>query len=134
MLPNPMLPHPMLPNHTLPNPMLPNRALLLIHEYSRPMTRPDWRKSKPVITTFKLYVNFKERRESVLVDNVLNNIRSTDWYYKYNTIQQYGLQGYFRNHISEYGIPYNPAINIYKIDGISDAIRRNNLIYSYYWY
>lgn len=128
-----MLPHPMLPHPMLPHPMLPNRALLLIRDYSRPMTRPDWRKSKPIITTFKLYVIFKLRRESVFVDNVLNNIRRTDWYYKYNTIQQYGLQGYFRNHIYEYGIPYNSDIyNIYAIDGISDAIRKNNLLY--YWY
>ena len=34
---------------------LPNRALLLIHDYSRPMTRPDWRKSTPIITIYKLY-------------------------------------------------------------------------------
>ena len=35
---------------------LPSRVLLLISEYSKPMTRPDWRKSKPIITKYQLYL------------------------------------------------------------------------------
>ena len=92
-----MLPNPMLPNPMLPNPVLPIRALHLIHDYSRPLTRPNWRKSKPIITTYKLYVIFKERRPSQMTDNVLNNIHGTDWYYAFQTIKNHGLQNYFRN-------------------------------------
>ncbi len=36
--------------------MLPSRALLLIREYSKPFTRPDWRDSKPLITRYQLYL------------------------------------------------------------------------------
>ena len=130
-----MLPCRALPCRALPCRALPCRALDLIREYSRPLTRANWRKSKPIITTYKLYVIFKERRPSQMSDNVLNNIQCTDWYYAFKTIKNHGLQNYFRNHFYEYGVPYNPAIhNIYAIDGISDAIRQNNLLYSYYWF
>ena len=43
-------------SYTLQSHALPNRALLLINEYSKPLTRPDWRKSKPLITTYLLYL------------------------------------------------------------------------------
>ena len=45
-----------LPSRALPNRILPSRALLIISEYSKPMTRPDWRQSKPLITTYYLYL------------------------------------------------------------------------------
>ena len=35
---------------------LPIRAVHLISEYSKPLTRPDWRKSLPIVTTFRLYL------------------------------------------------------------------------------
>ena len=45
----------------LPSRALPSRTLLLISEYSKPMTRPDWRESKPIITKYQLclYLVFK---------------------------------------------------------------------------
>ncbi len=49
----------MLPSLTLPRTSLPSRALILIHEYSQPMTRPNWRKSKPIITTYHLYLEVR---------------------------------------------------------------------------
>jgi hypothetical protein len=68
--------------------MLPNRALLLIHDYSLPMTRPDWRKSNPIITTCCLYsrvsylshFNHNRRSKYSLDYNLLCNILQTDWY------------------------------------------------------
>ena len=72
---------------------LPSRALLLIHDYSRPMTRSNWRKSKPIITTFELYVHVRSiylYRNAPLNKRVhyiiLRNIKQTNWfniYYKY---------------------------------------------------
>ena len=48
-----------LPCRALPRRALPCRALYLIREYSKPLTRPDWRHSKPIITTFRLYLLIK---------------------------------------------------------------------------
>jgi hypothetical protein len=44
---------------SLPCRALPFRALLLIREYSQPITRPNWRKSKPIITTYHLYLEVR---------------------------------------------------------------------------
>ena len=52
--------------------VLPSRALLLIHDYSRPMTRGNWRKSKPIITTYDLYLHI---RSIYLYRNAPLNIR-----------------------------------------------------------
>jgi hypothetical protein len=48
-----------LPSYTLPSYTLPSRALDLIHEYSRPMTKHNWRDSKPIISTYRLYLQVK---------------------------------------------------------------------------
>ena len=53
-LPSRVLPSRVLPSRALPSRALPSRTLLLISEYSKPMTRPDWRKSKPIITKYQL--------------------------------------------------------------------------------
>ena len=37
------------------SPSLPCRALSLIREYSKPLTHPEWRKSNPVISQYKLH-------------------------------------------------------------------------------
>jgi len=61
---------------------LPSCALRLIHEYSKPMTRPDWRNSKPLTTTYQLYNNTLIRN-GLLMAYLLMNIVETDWYYLY---------------------------------------------------
>ena len=80
---------------SLPCRSLPCRALTLIHDYSRPLTRPDWKKSKPIITTYDLYLHVKyiDPRNlfpptEILHRVILHNILITDWYfnYYYNTI------------------------------------------------
>ncbi len=60
--------------------MLPERALIMIREYSKPMTRPDWRKCKPLTTTYQLYNNTLIR-DGLLMAYLLMNIVETDWYY-----------------------------------------------------
>ena len=60
--------------------MLPGRAISLISEYSKPMTRPDWRQSKPLTTTYQLYNNTLIR-DGLLMAYLLMNIIDTDWYY-----------------------------------------------------
>jgi hypothetical protein len=76
-----------LPSHALPSHALPSRALLLIHDYSRPMTRPDWRKSKPIISTYRLYLKVQyfykselKKSKQLLYRTILRSIYNTDWY------------------------------------------------------
>ena len=65
---------------------LPCRALHLISEYSKPLTRPDWRKSKPLTTTYQLYNNTLIR-DGLLMAHLLLNIIDTEWYYLCMTIK-----------------------------------------------
>jgi hypothetical protein len=79
--------------------VLPSRVLLLINEYSKPVTRPDWRKSKPIITTHCLFsrvfyirhyipLQMSPPSKYVLDYNLLCNIIQTDWYFRYK-LQHY---------------------------------------------
>jgi hypothetical protein len=70
---------------------LPQRALTLIHEYSRPITRPDWRKSRPIITTYELYLQVRSVylcryiQSNRMVDFIiLRNIKHTNWFQFYS--------------------------------------------------
>jgi len=99
---------------------LPSRALLLIRNYSRPMTRPDWRKSKPIITTYRLYLHVKQvidinnyTRYNTLYHNVLYKINGTEWYFAYYYIKCYGLSCYKND------IKYNLKLDV---DGLQDAL------------
>ena len=97
------LPTYVLPSHALQSRALPNRALDLIREYSRPMTRPDWRKSKPVVSTYMLFVyslyscpftfpRMPFNRRHYLYQIILKNIMETCWYDLYNNIQYIGMR------------------------------------------
>lgn len=100
--------------------MLPIRALEIIREYSKPMTRPNWRQSKPIITTYRLYLYVKNlieinnyTRYDTLYHTVLYGINCTDWYFAYYYTKCYGYNRY----INDY--KYN-LLNL-DVDGIQDA-------------
>ena len=113
------LPSYALPSYALPSYVLPYRALTLISEYSKPMTRPDWRKSKPIITTYRLYLSVINNYSN-LCYYILSNIWLTDWYELYTYIKAYGFDNYYY---------YNKNNNILQIDGIAQLKReRYNLI------
>jgi hypothetical protein len=81
----------MTPSYALPSYALPSRALSLIREYSKPLTRTDWRQSKPLTTTYQMYNNTLVR-DGLLMAYLLMNIIDTEWYYvsmtqKYNSIE-----------------------------------------------
>jgi hypothetical protein len=124
----------------LPCRALPCRALQLIREYSRPLTRADWRKSKPIVTPLNLllelcsksYEEQGNRRRMRLINKTIQNIRNTEWYWMYDTIRMYGLKKYYLLYFEKYGVKYNRHINIYKIDGIKDAIETYNYYYIKY--
>jgi len=102
---------------------LPVRALHLVQEYSRPLTRPDWRKSKPIITTYKLYCEYR-RREMVQgkrnIILLLDNIEHTDWFWIYNIIQLFGLERFYIKYFKKYGY----EANLKNIDGVKQAIEK----------
>ena len=94
--------------------MLPSRAIKLISEYSKPITRPDWRKSKPLVTQFNIYIFSISRNSewSKLKFGVFCLIINTDWYYIFVFIKQNGLDKYYYY----YGL--NDILNM---DGIIEA-------------
>ena len=102
---------------------LPCRAINLIREYSRPFTRPDWRDSKPIITTYQLYCEYRRRemvRGRIKIIILLDNIENTDWFWTYNIIQLYGLDKFYIKYFKEYGY----EANIKNIDGVTQAIQK----------
>jgi hypothetical protein len=94
--------------------MLPSRAIKLISEYSKPVTRSDWRKSKPLVTQFNIYLFSISRNSkwSKLKVRIFCLILDTDWYYIFIFIKQYGLDQYY------YHYGYNRILDM---DGIMDA-------------
>jgi len=74
-----------LDSRTLDSRTLPTRALSLISEYSKPMTLSDWRKSKPIVETYCLFV-IVINDYSPLGDYILSNICLTDWYLQNSTL------------------------------------------------
>jgi hypothetical protein len=101
-------------NDSLPCPSLPYRALTLIREYSKPLTRPDWRKSKPIVSTYRLYLNVINNFSN-LHYHILSNIWLTEWYELYTYIKTYGFDNYYYNHKNH---------NILQIDGIAELKKR----------
>ncbi len=79
--------------HALPCSSLPCRAVSLIHAYSRPLTRPDWRTIQR-LTTFDLYshVFCHLRPPTPLMLRIYYNILDTQWYKIYTTIKLFGIK------------------------------------------
>jgi hypothetical protein len=74
---------------------LPDDVLALIREYSKPLTRPNWRQSIPILSTYQLFlVTIKKIEDSWQFTHynvLLANIKETDWYWSYATLQDFGL-------------------------------------------
>ena len=58
---------------------LPSCAILLINDYSKPLTKCEWKASKPIISISKLYLLVYSVNSS-LHDIILTNIQNTEWY------------------------------------------------------
>ncbi len=96
---------------------LPLNVLQLISEYSKPVTRPNWRKSKPIISGYDLMI-WVSNPKSKLHYHILNNITKTDWYIEWYKIQDYikyyGIDNYCQYHNKKYD-------DIIRIKGIKFA-------------
>jgi len=102
---------------------LPTQALDLIRQYSKPLTRPDW-KRKPRLTFSLFYHNLIKHKYSIVIDTVIyrhiNNNNDTLTilrhyinnlsYYKTNTLnsvsKHFNIDVYKLQSIIQYGI-YN---------------------------
>ena len=102
---------------------LPCRALQIIREYAKPLTRPDWRNSKPIITTYRMYLHitrkildYSDQSSSDIHLRILWKIQDTDWYHAYGYVRCHGL--------NEYLYRLEPNETSYQhADGIQDAIK-----------
>jgi hypothetical protein len=106
--------------------LLPKNVLQLINEYSKPLTRPNWRESKPIVTTYKLYKLLYNTSENTKYNSLIIalclNIVDTEWYYMFIMITYNGWYvELFAN--ERFDNDYNKII---KIDGIKDALNKYN--------
>ena len=105
-----------LPSYALPSYALPSNVVSLIREYSKPLTRPDWRTLQKM-TTIDLY-SYSYRNLKILtplMELLFDNIHHTNWYNIYMTIKLYGI------YIAS--IKYNmTSQEILRIKGMSDAV------------
>ena len=62
-------------NKVLLNKVLPIQALTLISEYSKPLTRPDW-KTKPVIDFLTFYQNLRRRQKYNVICDLIYKIHN----------------------------------------------------------
>ena len=76
--------------------MLPERALALINEYSKPITRPDWRRIKPTNLLYfsNSLLNYHHIKYSQLSNIVVVNMRTSDIFVIGQYIQIYGVYKY----------------------------------------
>lgn len=106
-------------SNVLASHVLPSNVLRIINEYSKPVTRADWRTLRKM-TNYKLYnISMNVIRKKVnLVLIFQNNIKDTLWYKLYAFTQCWGIEKTSR----EYNIS---VYELLKIDGIAEAIEIN---------
>ena len=97
---------------------LPSRAVKMIREYSKPMTHPEWRKSNPIMTTYRLFKAALIRDilfvNPNLFEVLLDNIKETEWFKMYHNIVLFG--------VDQTSIDFNTTHkDILKIEGMHDA-------------
>jgi hypothetical protein len=111
---------------------LPDDVLALISAFSKPLTRPNWRQSKPILSTYQLFlVTIKKIEDSwqfTRYDDLYTNIKGTDWYWSYTNIRDFGLDIYYRHYQRYYG-EVTTIHNIQRVDGLSDAILQHKYLY-----
>uniref|UniRef100_A0A6C0JIA4 Uncharacterized protein n=1 Tax=viral metagenome TaxID=1070528 RepID=A0A6C0JIA4_9ZZZZ len=72
--------------------LLPSNVLRLIKEYSKPITRPNWRNSKPIVSVYEIYMGvYTSWDQDDLHYLIYRNIKKTYWYDIYWRIKVAGL-------------------------------------------
>jgi len=98
---------------------LPTRAVALIREYSKPLTRPDWR-TLHKISNYDLFYHISHSDYTVK-DIIMSNIRETDWYKMYLFIEVWGIE--------TAAVRYNmPTYDLININGMRYAVIQHNIM------
>ena len=84
----------MLTLNVLPLNLLPLNAIKLISEYSKPVTRPDWRTFKRQIDTRYFIQCLEKYNELSVFQLVKNNMVTSHFYVAYHHIYYYGITSY----------------------------------------
>ena len=91
-------------SRALPSRALPSRALTLIREYSKPLTRPDWRKIH-LMPILCIYTDLRKKRLwgqknfwRSLYSIIIYKIEKTDWFDKYIYVLKFNSHKYINNH------------------------------------
>jgi hypothetical protein len=78
--------------------VFPKHILHLISEYSKPVTRPDWRTIK-ILTQYRMFLDISNNiYKKQIFYNVYKSMESTDWFYKLNYISRLGIESYIHKH------------------------------------
>ena len=99
-LPLCVLPLRVLPLRLLPLRLLPLRALHLIREYSKPLTRPNWRtlnhliRVEEYIYTIRYGLRIKSGINLKLLNLVSSNMAESDFYKAFEHIYFFGIDSY----------------------------------------
>jgi hypothetical protein len=103
----------------MPSIVLPSSVIRLIKEYSKPLSRPDWRTLRKM-TDYKLYsiITNVIRKQVKLVLILQINMKDSLWYNLYSFTQCWGIEGTS----SHYNMSEDELL---KIDGIIEAIEIN---------
>jgi hypothetical protein len=102
--------------------VLPYRALSLIREYSKPLTNPRWRESKPIMSTYQIYLYtrpchinlLRKIKFKYLCKIIFLNIMQTHWHRLYVDIMRIGIN----NAAIQFNIPIQQLV---KTDGLNEA-------------
>jgi hypothetical protein len=83
---------------------LPCRALSLISEYSKPLSRPDWRRIH-LMPIFCIYTDLRKKKLwgqknfwRSLYSMIIYKIEKTDWFNKYIYVLKFDSHKYINNH------------------------------------
>jgi hypothetical protein len=92
---------------------LPSNVIKLISEYSKPVTRPNWRESKPLFNIYQLYNGVCLHCEDNMLHNIIyRNIKNTNWLDQYWHIRIYCINsccfkfGITFDDIIKMGVPF----------------------------
>ena len=98
--------------------MLPSRALQLIHDFSKPLTRHDWRNIRR-ISAFDIYLHVYCRTQTPLMELIFYNMQHTNWYNMYCNLELFGIE--------KTSIKYNiPVEELLRIKGMREASTYHN--------
>ena len=100
---------------------LPLRILNLIREYSKPLTRPDWRTLHKLSNYDLFYYISHSKIYYDVCTTLIYNIRETPWYCMYLYVEVWGIE--------KAAIKYNTSIYaLLQINGIQYALLQHNII------